>query len=57
MGLSNMKLTKDRLLVLVADLVQDLLNYGKDKESLIDTLLYYGLTEEEIEEWYGITKD
>ena len=39
---------------LVADLIQELLNYGYDVNDLIFTLTQYGFTEKQIKEYYGI---
>ncbi len=48
---------KDVLYGLVADLVQMLVDYGAEVNSIIHTLKYYGLTEEEIKTWYGLEKE
>jgi len=52
-------ITKDKLIILVADLVEMLLEYGADENTIIFTLKYYGITEKQSKEWYGlgITKD
>jgi hypothetical protein len=42
---------------LVADLIQELLNYGYDVNDLIFTLTQYGFTEKQIKEYYGIPFD
>ena len=49
--------SKDVLYGLVADLVEMLMEYGAEVNSIIDTLKYYGLTEEEIKSWYGLEKE
>jgi hypothetical protein len=51
-----MELTKDKLFGAIADLVEALLEYGCDHDSLIHTLTHYGFTKEQIKEWYGIGK-
>jgi hypothetical protein len=43
---------KDMLLNLVADLVERLVEYGCDTDSIVETLKYYGFTDEQIKEWY-----
>jgi hypothetical protein len=48
-------INKEKLLNLVADLVQMLSEYGCENDSIIETLKYYGFTKEQIAEWYGIT--
>jgi hypothetical protein len=50
-------MTKDRLLLLVADLVEDLLDNGVKKEYIIKRLQYHGFKEEDITDWYGLTND
>jgi hypothetical protein len=50
-----MKITKDKLFRLIADLVESLLEYGCEEESIIQILSYHGFTNEQIAEWYGIT--
>jgi hypothetical protein len=45
---------KDKLLNLVADLVEMLVDSGAKKDILIHTLKYYGLTDNEIADWYGL---
>jgi hypothetical protein len=49
-----MEITKDKLFSAVADLVEALLEYGCDHDSLIHALTHYGFTKEQIAEWYGI---
>jgi hypothetical protein len=49
-----MKQTKDNLYSVIADLVEALLEYGCDHDSLIHTLTQYGFTNEQIAEWYGL---
>lgn len=39
---------------LVADLVQELLDYGADQNDLIWMLTQYGYTEKQIKEYYGL---
>jgi 2-phospho-L-lactate transferase/gluconeogenesis factor (CofD/UPF0052 family) len=51
----NMKITKDKLLYAIAELVDMLREYGCEEESIIHILTYYGFTKEQIAEWYGIT--
>ena len=50
-----MEITKDNLFGAIADLVESLLEYGCEQESIIHILTYYGFTKEQIAEWYGIT--
>ena len=50
-----MEITKDKLFGAIADLVESLLEYGCEEESIIQILSYYGFTNEQIAEWYGIT--
>jgi hypothetical protein len=45
---------KDNLFRLVADLVEMLVEYGCENDILISTLIYYGITKEQIAEWYGL---
>ena len=45
---------KNNLLNLIADLVERLVEYGCDTDSIIETLKYYGFTDEQIKEWYGL---
>jgi hypothetical protein len=45
---------KDKLLNLVADLVEMLIDNGANKDIIVHTLKYYGLTESEIADWYGL---
>jgi hypothetical protein len=49
-----MKQTKDNLYSVIADLVQMLSEYGCENDSIIETLKYYGFTNEQIAEWYGL---
>jgi hypothetical protein len=42
---------------LVADLIQELLNYGYDVNDLIFMLTQYGFTDKQIKEYYGIPFD
>jgi hypothetical protein len=49
-----MGITKDKLFGAIADLVEALLEYGCDHDSLIHTLTHYGFTKEQLKEWYGI---
>ena len=50
-------MNKINLQSLVADLIQELLNYGYDVNDLIFTLTQYGFTEKQIKEYYGIPFD
>jgi hypothetical protein len=45
---------KDNLFRLVADLVEMLIEYRCENDILISTLIFYGITKEQIAEWYGI---
>jgi hypothetical protein len=49
-----MEITKDKLFGAIADLVEMLVEYGCEEESIIHILTYYGFTKEQIAEWYGI---
>jgi hypothetical protein len=49
-----MKLTKDKLLSAIAELVENLKEFGCDNNSLIHMLKNYGFTKEQLKEWYGI---
>ena len=49
-----MEITKDKLFGAIADLVEALLEYGCDHDSLIHTLTHYGFTKEQLNDWYGI---
>jgi hypothetical protein len=48
---------EENLWSLVADLVQELINYGKGPIELIATLRYYGLTDKQIKDYYGLPFD
>lgn len=48
---------EENLWSLVADLVQELINYGMSPISLIATLRYYGLTDKQIKDYYGLPFD
>ena len=50
-------ITKTKLFSLVADLVEMLIEYGAENESIIETLKYYGITEKQSKEWYGLSAD
>lgn len=56
-GVRTKMVKKNGLLNLVADLIQMLMEYGAEKDSIIHTLKYYGFTDEEIQEWYGMNGD
>ena len=46
---------KDMLFNLIADLVNMLMEYGANENGSIEhTLKYYGFTDEQIKEWYGL---
>jgi hypothetical protein len=45
---------KDKLLKLVADLVEMLIDNGANKDIIVSTLKYYGLTHNEIADFYGL---
>jgi hypothetical protein len=49
-----MKQTKDNLYSVIADLVEKLVEYGCDTDGIIETLKYYGFTNNQIIEWYGL---
>jgi hypothetical protein len=48
---------EENLWSLVADLVQELIDYGKGPIELIATLRYYGLTDKQIKDYYGLPFD
>jgi hypothetical protein len=50
-------MTKSNLLAIVANLIQELLNLGYKEEDLIWMLKQYGMSLENIKEWYGIPYD
>jgi hypothetical protein len=45
---------KDKLLKLVADLVEMLIDNGANKDIIVHTLKYYGFTDNEIADFYGL---
>jgi len=47
-----MEITKDKLFGAIAELIDSLLEYGCDHDSLIHALTHYGFTKEQITEWY-----
>ena len=49
-----MEITKDKLFGAIAELIDSLLEYGCDHDSLIHALTHYGFTKEQITEWYGL---
>jgi hypothetical protein len=49
-----MKLTKDNLFKVVADLIEMVKEFGQDDQSIIDVLCFYGFTKEQLNEWYGL---
>jgi hypothetical protein len=49
-----MKITKDKLLSAIADLVDMLRACGCNDDAIIFALTHYGFTKEEIKDWYGI---
>jgi hypothetical protein len=49
-----MKLTKNNLLSAIADLIQMLSEYGCENDSIINTLMLYGFTKDQIADWYGL---
>ncbi len=50
----NMKITKDKLLYAIAELVDMLNEYGCDNDKIIYALTQWGFTKEQLKEWYGI---
>lgn len=44
----------DNLYRLVADLVEMLIEYGAEENSILEVLDYHGITKEQAKEWYGI---
>jgi hypothetical protein len=44
------------LLNVIADLVEMLVEYGADIDSIIASLKYHGFTDDEIAEYYGLNK-
>jgi hypothetical protein len=49
-----MKLTKNKLSKLVADLVEMLIDNGANKDIIVHTLMYYGFNYNEITDFYGL---
>jgi hypothetical protein len=49
-----MKITKDKLLSAIADLVDMLRACGCNDDAIIFALTHYGFTKEQIKDWYGI---
>lgn len=47
-------MTKDNLLSLVANLIQELLDLGYKQEELKWMLKQYGMSYEQMKEWYGL---
>lgn len=47
-------MTKDKLLAIIANLIQELLDLGYKEEDLIWMLKQYGMSLKDIKEWYGI---
>jgi len=47
-------MTKDKLLSVIAELVNELMEMGCDSSKIAWTLRQYGFTKEQIKEWYGI---
>lgn len=45
---------KNEMWKLVSDLIDELKNHGADPDLIIHILKYYGLTDEEIKEWYNL---
>lgn len=50
----NNMITKNKLLNLIADLIETLLEYDCDSDNLVETLKYYGFTKKQIADWYGL---
>ena len=49
-----MEITKDKLFGAIAELIDSLLEYGCEHDSLIHALTHYGFTKEQLKEWYGL---
>ena len=47
-------ITKNKLFSLIADLVEMLIEYGCDSDSIVHTLKHYGFTKEQIVDWYNL---
>jgi hypothetical protein len=45
------------LYALIAELVQELIDYGKEINDIIALLSYYGITKKQALEWYGLEED
>jgi hypothetical protein len=45
---------KPNLYILIAELVGMLLDYGASQKSIVQTLVYYGITKKQAKEWYNI---
>jgi hypothetical protein len=50
-------MTEDKLLALIANLIQELLDLGYKDKDLVWLLKQYGLSLKDIKEWYGIPYD
>jgi hypothetical protein len=50
-------MTKDKLLAIIANLIQELLDTGYEEKNLIWMLTQYGMSLKDIKEWYGIPYD
>ena len=45
------------LYALIAELVQELIDYGKEPNDIIQILNQYGITKKQALEWYGLEED
>lgn len=50
-------ISKNALFRLIADLVEMLIEYGCDTDTIVKTLKYNGFTKEQIVAWYGLSTD
>ena len=50
----DLSITEDKLLALIANLIQELLDLGYKDKDLVWLLKQYGLSLKDIKEWYGI---
>ena len=51
---NNMKLTKDNLFGVIADLVNLVMEHSNDSSEIVYILKQYGFTNEQIAEWYSL---
>lgn len=47
-------MTKSNMYALIANLIQELLDLGYEYKNLVWMLKQYGMSEQDMKEWYGI---